>query len=126
MDQQIRSLLDEISRAEVSGDASVYERITEDGFIGIGPLGFVLGRDQWIGRLKEDKYECTRFDLSEIAVVEKGDVALAVAKADIESSYDGRPMPAPHTRVVHVFQRRAGDWRLLSVQHSAISQPPQS
>jgi ketosteroid isomerase-like protein len=123
-EEDVLALLGELAKAELAGDTEFYERVADGDFVAIGPLGFVLTREQWLGRFRSGAYKCSRYDLSDIKLLDKGAVAIVVAKADIEATFEGRPSPVPETRVLHVFQRSAEGWKLLSLQHSGIARPP--
>lgn len=122
MIETVETLLERVAQAETGGDASFYERLCHPEFRTIGPLGFILDRQQWLGRLTSGRYRCTRYDLSEVVDVAVGDIVLALARADIEATFEGQPPPVSSTRVQHVFRRNSGAWQLLSVQHSALPQ----
>lgn len=123
MRDDVEALLRDIAEAEIRGDASLYEQLCNAAFRAVGPVGFVLDRQQWIGRFHSGKYVCTRYQLSEVSLVESGDVVLALARADIEASFEGKANPVAATRVLHIFQRTPPHWQLLGVQHSGPLQP---
>ena len=123
MEAEIEGLLEEIRKAEVAGDASFYDGLAVEQFRVVGPLGFTLDRQQWRGRFKGGKYQCSSYGLSETIIGIHGDVATSVSRADIEATFEGNPSPATHTRVSHVFVRDGGRWKLMLVQHSAIAAP---
>ena len=47
----ITTMLDDWRDAERSGDAARLGELLTDNFVGIGPVGFVLSKDAWLGRL---------------------------------------------------------------------------
>jgi uncharacterized protein (TIGR02246 family) len=51
--QQILDLVARWSRAELDGDLDAYDELLAPDFIGIGPVGFVLGKEDWTGRHRE-------------------------------------------------------------------------
>ncbi|WP_236792696.1 nuclear transport factor 2 family protein [Amycolatopsis sp. GM8] len=49
-EKEVLELVDRWARAELAGDVAAYPSLLDERFIGVGPVGFVLDREQWAGR----------------------------------------------------------------------------
>jgi hypothetical protein len=50
MQNELQQLGQEWAAAEVRGDVSALATMLADDFVGVGPLGFTLTREQWLDR----------------------------------------------------------------------------
>src|SRR5215213_7598282 len=46
----VLDLVERWAAAEQGNDAEALDGLLADDFVGVGPVGFVLGREQWLGR----------------------------------------------------------------------------
>ena len=97
--------------AELAADTAVLAELTDDDFRGVGPLGFVLDREQWLRRFA-DGLEITALTYEDLDVREHGDVAVVTGLWTQTASYrehrsDGR------YRTALVLHRPDGRWSVL-------------
>ena len=109
--------------AELAGDTAALGPLLADDFVCVGPLGFVLTKEQylrsrWSGDLKQ-----TAFSWEDVGVRLYADAALAVGTQDQRTTYQGRDASG-RFRVTQALVRRGGDWVMAGIHLSPIAQPP--
>jgi ketosteroid isomerase-like protein len=120
MKDQILKLHRDFDRAELSADLDTLRRLLTDDFQSIGPRGFVLDKNAWIGRHAQFKYHS--LDSSEVDVREYGDAAIVRNVQRNRASYQGQEMDHA-VRVSQVWVQQAGEWKLAGIQFSPLAQP---
>ncbi|MBV9689207.1 MAG: nuclear transport factor 2 family protein [Ktedonobacteraceae bacterium] len=67
--QEVMQLADAWANAELHGDIASLERCLSDDFIGIGPSGFMLTKQEWLARHEAGdlKYESSAWTRSRCA-----------------------------------------------------------
>jgi ketosteroid isomerase-like protein len=122
-EQEVRGLLDAWTIAELHGDVAFLERTLADDFIGIGPLGFMLTKQEWLARHQSGDMKYDVHTLDEVRVRDYTEAAIAIGRLTQQATYRGNPINA-QLRTTLVFVHQAGQWRLASLQFSSIAQPP--
>jgi ketosteroid isomerase-like protein len=109
--------------AETSGDAATIDGLLTQDFTGVGPLGFVLTRADWLERHAGGALRYTALRLEETQVREHGDHAVAVAIQAGQGTYQGHPVPGA-LRATVVLRNEPGGWRVAHVHTSFIAGTP--
>jgi len=122
-EQEVLLLADTWVAAELRGDTVFLADRLSDDFIGIGPLGFMLTRQEWLARHQTCELKYQTFSLDEVKVRVYSDAAILTGRQVQEATYRGNPIPGQF-RITLVFIRQQGQWRLANLQLSAIGQPP--
>jgi uncharacterized protein DUF4440 len=73
--------------AEASGYAANIDQLISDDFTGVGPLGFVLTRAEWLDRHASGALRYSALRLEEPQVREHGEHAVVVALQTGEGTY---------------------------------------
>lgn len=81
-------LIDRWTAAERGGDAPALEGMLAEDFLFVGPLGFVLDRDQWLDRFRSDQLRYTRFELSETQARSYGTTTIVVGVQEQDGDYN--------------------------------------
>jgi ketosteroid isomerase-like protein len=121
--QEVRALGEDWAAAELRGDSSFLGEILDDGFIGVGPRGFTLTRDQWLSRHDTGSLRYEAFGLDEEQVRLYGDAAITVCRQSARGVYEdenGRFDLDDQFRATLVFVRQDGRWQLAGLQLSPI------
>ncbi len=122
-EQEMRRLLDSWATAELYGDVAFLEKTLADDFIGVGPLGFMLTKQEWLARHQSGDMKYKVHTLDEAGVRPYTGAAIVIGRLTQQATYRGNPINA-QMRVTLVFVQQEGQWRLASLHLSNIGQPP--
>ncbi len=122
-EQEVWHLTDAWAAAELSGDAAFLESILVDDFIGIGPLGFMLTKQEWLARHQSGDLKYEAFNMDEIKVRVYNDAVVLTGRQVQKGAYRGNSIQAQF-RTTLVFVQQQGQWKLASLHLSTIGQPP--
>jgi ketosteroid isomerase-like protein len=111
------------AQAEQDGDTEALDALAADGFVLVGPVGFVLDRQQWLGRFRGGlTVESLGWD--EVEVHDHGAAAVAIGRQTQRASFGGNRADGQF-RTTHVFVRdAAGAWKLASLHVGMLGGPP--
>ena len=123
--EEIATFLSEWATAEVNGDVADLEARLTDDFTGIGPLGFILPKKEWLARHAPGALQYQSFQVQDPQIrLYGGDAAVVVAHQVQNGTHQGRPIPA-EARITLVLAKEAG-WRLAHVHYSFMAGTPGS
>jgi ketosteroid isomerase-like protein len=122
-EQEVARLADAWVTAELHGDTAFLERTLADDFIGVGPLGFMLTKQNWIARHQSGDMKYGSLDLDEVKVRDYDDAAILIGRQTQDAAYRGNSVKA-QLRTTMVLVRLQGRWQLASLHMSSIGQPP--
>jgi ketosteroid isomerase-like protein len=111
------------AEAEVAQDLAALDDMAHEDFILIGPLGFMLNKDQWLDRYRSGDLVTSILDWRDTQARVFGDCAVVVGVHDQEAAYHGQPNNGQF-RATHVVVRESGTWRLVGMHLSPIAPPP--
>jgi ketosteroid isomerase-like protein len=123
VEQEIRRLADAWIDAELHGDVAFLEKTLADTFIGIGPLGFMLSKQEWLARHQSGDLKYDALQLDEIEVRVYNNTAILTGRQVQGTAYRGNSIKA-QLRTTLVFIQEQGQWQLASLHLSTIGQPP--
>src|SRR5215471_15868344 len=116
--QEVLHLANAWANAELHGDTTSIERTLADDFIGIGPLGFMLTKLEWLARHEAGDLKYESFNLDEVKVrVYNNDAAVLTARQAQQATYRGNSIPGQF-RIALVFVQQQEQWQLVSLQLS--------
>jgi ketosteroid isomerase-like protein len=125
--QQLEKHVEDWAAAELRGDAAFLERALADDFVGVGPRGFTLTKEQWISRHEAGNLRYESFGLDEVEIRLYGDAAVTVCRQTGEGVYEdenGRYDINEQFRATLVFVKQQGRWLLASLHLSPIAGRP--
>ncbi len=120
--ETIEQLTQEWAGAELRGDADFLSRNLTDDFVGVGPFGFMLTKDQWVNRYASGDLHYDAFSLDEARVRVYGDTAVVVGRQSQAGNHQGRPLP-PGGRATLIWVQEDGRWLLAGWHLSPIAAP---
>ena len=121
--EQIHELGRRWAQAEQHGDTAALAAMSTDDFTLVGPVGFVLDRDQWLARYRTGDLVTRSLVWDDVAVRDYGDTAVAIGVHTQQASYRGTPADGSF-RATHIAVRRDGQWLLAGIHLSPIGGPP--
>lgn len=122
-EDEVRELDERWADAERRGDAGTLATLATDDFVLVGPLGFVLTKEQWLDRYRSGDLVTTSLDWHDAEVRRYGDCAVVVGVHDQRAAYRGNAADGGF-RSTHIAVRHGGGWRLAGIQLSPIGAPP--
>jgi hypothetical protein len=121
---ELLELAENLRQAELRGDAPFMDRVLTADFVGIGPRGFVLNKEAWLGRHRSGDLKYESLERDEVVLRTYTDAAIMTAREIGRTLYKGQVVPVGALRATYTFVRRGGNWRLAGVQFSPILGAP--
>jgi hypothetical protein len=120
---EVRRLAGAWATAELGGDTALLEQILADDFIGVGPLGFMLTKQEWLARHRSGDMTYDALTLDEVTVRVYDEAAILIGRQVQDAAYRGNSVKA-ELRTTLVLVRQQRQWRLAGLHLSPIGQPP--
>ena len=125
--EKVKEFGERWAAAELRGDTASLGEILAEDFVGVGPRGFTLSKDQWLSRHATGSLKYESFGLDEVMVRLYGDAAVTVCRQDAGGAYEdenGRFEIDDQFRATLIFVEEQGRWLLLGLHLSPIAGPP--
>ena len=124
MEKDLTELGEKLAAAELRGDASFLESTLADDFVGIGPRGFMLTKEEWLERHKSGDLKYESFTRDEVQVRLYGEVAVVTGRETTKAKGKGQEVPRAQFRTSQAFVKQNGRWLLAGIHLSSIVQGP--
>jgi Domain of unknown function (DUF4440) len=121
--QRVMTIGEDWAAAELRGDTAFLGEVLADDFVGVGPRGFTLTKDQWLSRHDTASLRYESFGLDEVQVRLYREAAIMVCRQSARGVYEdenGRFDLDDQFRATLVFVRQDGIWQLAGLQLSPI------
>ena len=115
-EQEVLDLVQRWAEVELRGDADAYGDLLAPDFVGVGPVGFVLTREQWADRHRGD-LKNEEFQVQDPHVRIYGDTAIVEAVQKQRTTVMGRDTSGSF-RLIAVAVKEEGRWVLANIQLS--------
>jgi ketosteroid isomerase-like protein len=121
--QHVKELGQRFAEAQMLRDIDQLEALLTEDFKLVGPLGFVLDKQQWLAQYRSGALEMRSVQWDDVEVRDYGGVSVAIGRQTQEGSYQGQPANGSF-RVTQIATQRDGRWLLVGLHFSPIAQPP--
>jgi ketosteroid isomerase-like protein len=122
-DEQVRDLGSRWVEAEQRGDIATLDAITAPDFTLVGPLGFVLNKQQWLDRYRTGALVTRSLIWDGLEVRDYGEAAVAIGCHTQQATYQGHPVDG-RFRATHIAVRDGDDrWLLAGLHLSPLGGP---
>jgi ketosteroid isomerase-like protein len=118
-DERVRDLGRRWADAEQRGDVDALNALSATDFTLVGPLGFVLNKQQWLDRYRTGALVTHSLVWDDIEVHDHGDAAVAIGCHSQRAEYQGNNADA-RLRATHVAIRHGDDWLLAAMHLSPL------
>lgn len=116
---QIRDLGERWTDAERRADIAALDGLAHDTFRLVGPVGFVLDKQQWLGRYRSGAFVTRALSWTDLDVRDYGETAVAIGVLEQEAEFQGQPSNGKF-RVTQILVRDGEGWRIAGLQYSPI------
>lgn len=121
IERELLNTVGDWAAAEQSGDTSFLDSALTDDFVGIGPRGFALTKEQWIQRHESGDLKHDTFTWKNARTRVYADTAILTGRQTQSGQYKGRDIRGSFSATL-VFVRPGGQWQLASLQLSPVSE----
>lgn len=122
---ELRELGRRLTEGELEGDVAALDRLATDDFTLVGPLGFVLNKQQWLERYRPGHLHTRALRLTDASTRIYANAAVTIARQIQQAEYEGQPASGEF-RATHIAVHDGSGWRLAGVHLSPIAGPPPS
>jgi hypothetical protein len=112
-----------LTRAEINGDIATLDALATEDFTLVGPVGFVLDKQQWLERYRGGGLHTKALAFEDAVTRVYGDAAIRVGRHVQQAEFQGRPVDGEF-RATHIAVHQSDRWRLAGVHLSPIGGPP--
>jgi ketosteroid isomerase-like protein len=121
---QTEELLYRFAGAQARADVDALGALLTDDFKLVGPLGFVVPKEQWLAQFSSDALQIESLAWDEIDVRTHGDaqIAIAIGRLTQQASYAGQPANG-RFRVTVIALGSGSHMRLAGAHYSGIAAP---
>jgi hypothetical protein len=109
--------------AEIDGDTAALDAIAVEDFTLVGPAGFVLTKQQWLGRYHQGDLITRALSFEDTTTRVYAGVAVTIGRHVQAAEYRGHPASGEF-RATHIAVQDGSEWRLAGVHLSPIAGPP--
>lgn len=122
-DDEIRELERRWAKGELDADAAALDALATDDFMLVGPLGFVLDKQQWLDRYRRGDLVNHSLSFEDTTMRVYGSAAVTIGRHIQEAEHQGHAANGEF-RATHIAVHDGSRWRLAGLHLSPIGGPP--
>ena len=122
VEDQLKQLGADRAHAELRGDTAFVNQLLADDFVGIGPRGFTLTKEQWLERLDSGDLRYESLTWGDVQVRVYGETGVAIGRETSKATYKGMDIQGQY-RETQLYVRQDGRWLLAGLQLSPMAGP---
>jgi hypothetical protein len=120
--QTVLDLISQLVDAERQSSADQLDDLLAPNFTLVGPLGFVVPKDQWLEQYRNGFLKYTALDIQQPQAREYGQAAIVIGTQVQQATYQGNDASGQF-RITLIAVHQADRWRLAGMHLSAVAQP---
>lgn len=105
--------------AQLSNNVAVMDKLLADDYIGISASGTIETKPEALALRRAGTLHITALDLNDLKVRIYGDTAVVTSKADLQGTNGAADISGKY-RYTRVYNRRLGQWKIVSFEASRI------
>ena len=117
--KEIEALEMQWREAQLSNDVAVMDRLLADDYIGISANGIIETKNEALALRRAGTLHITVLDLNDLKVRIFGDTAVVTSRADLQGTNGASDISGKY-RYTRVYNRRFGQWKIVSFEASRI------
>jgi ketosteroid isomerase-like protein len=117
--KEIEGLEMQWRQAQLNNDVSVMDRLLADDYIGISASGTIETKTEALALRRAGTLHITNLDLNDLKVRVYGDTAVVTSRAELQGTNGARDISGEY-RYTRVYNRRFGQWKIVSFEASRI------
>jgi len=117
--KEIEALEMQWRQAQLNNDVSVMDRLLADDYIGISSSGTIETKTEALALRRAGTLHSTSLDLNDVKVRVYGDTAVVTSSADLKGTNGARDISGEY-RYTRVYNRRYGQWKIVSFEASRV------
>jgi ketosteroid isomerase-like protein len=121
VEEQIKTLSEQLSKAYVKGDTSFFEKYLADDYLGINASSQPYTKTE---SLKPGAVKYDSFDVHEMKIRVYGDTAVVTSLTSSKGAFGGKPFSGDF-RTIRVWVKQKDGWKLVAFQSTQVPQASQ-
>jgi ketosteroid isomerase-like protein len=117
--KEIETLEMQWRQAQLSNDVGVMDRLLADDYVGISANGIIETKSEALALRRAGTLHITSLDINDLKVRIYGDTAVVTSRADLEGASGSTNIGGKY-RYTRVYNRRYGQWKIVSFEASRI------
>ncbi len=120
----VKQRASQLEQALTHADMATLEKMVTDDFIRTPPGGRDTNKKEWLGLVQSGRLQYVAFEDSEQRYRSYGDTVIVNAVSNIHARTSGGPERESKLKLIWVWVKQDGEWKLAAVQGNQVTSPP--